>query len=162
MAGVWVEEIDALAPDQANTIVFEDGCEFSCGMLCDIMHLEGAQCLARYGSDFYKDTPAVTKNKYGKGYVYYIGTVPEKSGLYRILDQAVSEASVETPFRDSLLEITCRKSEKEELWFLINFRPEPQPLPECFAGKEDLLSGKTVSIGDTLSQYEVRIIRSPL
>ena len=162
LAGVWVEEIDALAPDQANTIVFEDGCESSCGMLCDIMHLEGSQCLARYGSDFYKDTPAVTKNKYGKGYVYYIGTVPEKSGLYRILDQAVSEASVEAPFRDFLLEITCRKSEKEELWFLINFRPEPQPLPECFAGKEDLLSGKTVLIGDTLSQYEVRIIRSPL
>ena len=161
MAGIWVEEIDALAPEQSNRIVLEDGSEAPCRMLCDLMHLEGARCLAQYGDDFYKGTPAVTQNAFGKGFVYYIGTVPDQPGLFRILDEAVAGACVEAPFRDSLLEITCRSSDTEKLYFLINFRPEPQPVPECFWGKVDLLSGRTISKGDALCQYEVRILRMP-
>ena len=33
MAGIWVEEIDALAPEQHNTVVFTDGSEYTCRML---------------------------------------------------------------------------------------------------------------------------------
>lgn len=161
MAGVWVEEIDALAPEQSNRIVFEDGSEAPCRMLCDLMHLEGARCLAKYGDDFYKGMPAAAKNSFGKGRVYYIGTVPDQPGLFRLLDEAVSEAGVEAPFRDSLLEITCRSSETEKFYFLINFQPEPQPVPEYFWGMEDVLSGRAAFKGDALSQYEVRILRAP-
>ncbi len=40
MAGVWVEEIDALAPEQKNKAKFADGSTAACGLLCDLMHLE--------------------------------------------------------------------------------------------------------------------------
>ena len=63
MAGVWVEEIDALAPEQLNTVVFADGEEVKSSLVCDIMHLEGAQCLGEYGADFYAGTPAVTTTR---------------------------------------------------------------------------------------------------
>ena len=39
MAGVWVEEIDALAPEQRNKIRFADGTEEECRLVCDLMHL---------------------------------------------------------------------------------------------------------------------------
>lgn len=68
MAGVWVEEIDALAPEQSNTVSFSDGKEYKCNLLCDLMHPEGAEVLATYESDFYAGMPAVTKNIYGKGH----------------------------------------------------------------------------------------------
>ena len=35
MAGVWVEEIDALAPEQKNKAKFADGSIAACGLLCD-------------------------------------------------------------------------------------------------------------------------------
>jgi beta-galactosidase GanA len=38
-----------------------------CGLLCDIMHLEGAKTIAEYSSDFYEGTPAATSNSFGKG-----------------------------------------------------------------------------------------------
>ena len=38
MAGVWVEEIDALAPEQKNKAKFADGSTAACGLLCDLMH----------------------------------------------------------------------------------------------------------------------------
>ena len=91
LAGVWVEEIDALAPGQKNEIVFSDGMRAECGMLCDLMHLEGAESLADYGKDFYAGSPAVTRNAFGQGAVYYVGTQMEEEGLYKVLDQAVKE-----------------------------------------------------------------------
>ena len=94
MAGVWVEEIDALAPEQHNTVVFDDGSEYTCHMLCDLMHLEGAESLAEYSSDFYAGMPAITRNQYGRGRVFYIGTNLEEKALDKVLDQVTAEANV--------------------------------------------------------------------
>ena len=52
MAGVWVEEIDALAPEQENTVIFEDGDSAPGRLVCDIIHLRGAKCIGRYGQEF--------------------------------------------------------------------------------------------------------------
>ena len=57
MCGIWAEEIDALAPEQTNTLRFTDGTESKCSLLCDILHLEGAQALATYGEDSTKAPP---------------------------------------------------------------------------------------------------------
>lgn len=81
LCGVWAEEIDALAPEQSNTLRFAGGGESKCGLLCDILHLEGAQAIASYGGDFYAGTPAVTRNNCGKGVAYYVGTQPDQDGL---------------------------------------------------------------------------------
>ena len=47
-----VEEIDALAPEQVNEVKFTDGTTASCNLLCDLLHLEGAEALATYQKDF--------------------------------------------------------------------------------------------------------------
>lgn len=59
LLGVWVEEIDALLPDAKNSMVIKEtignlNTEYSCGMICDIINLEGAKPLATYGKDFYQ------------------------------------------------------------------------------------------------------------
>ena len=84
MAGVWVEEIDALAPGQFNEAVFPDGTAVKCSLVCDLMHPEGAETLAVYGSDFYAGMPAVTRHAFGKGFVYYVGSRLDSDGLSRV------------------------------------------------------------------------------
>ncbi len=37
MAGIWVEEIDALAPEQYNIVTFKDGSQSKCKIVCDLM-----------------------------------------------------------------------------------------------------------------------------
>ena len=37
--------------------------------------------------------PAVTKNIYGKGHVYYVATQLEAAGLARVLDEATQKAA---------------------------------------------------------------------
>lgn len=160
LAGIWVEEIDALFPDQKNEVIFEDGTKYSCGLVCDLMHLEGAESLAEYGKDFYAKMPSVTKNQYGKGSVYYIGTDIEAEGLAKILEMSMVDAEVASVITEKTeLEITCRNAEDCLYYFVINFKDEPIRIPSCLAGKKDMLTGKRVEEGEELSKYDVKIIQ---
>ncbi len=158
LAGIWAEEIDALAPEQSNEILFTDGTKACCGLLCDILHLEGAEEIARYGSNFYAGTPAVTKNAFGKGYTYYVGTVLSEDGLAKVLDLACVGAGVASVIgEETELEVTRRISDAGAVYFVMNFKDQELPLPTVFAGKKDLLSGRTMEEGEMLGKYDVRI-----
>lgn len=159
MCGIWAEEIDALAPEQSNKLVFTDGTETECKLLCDLIRLEGAEVVASYGEDFYKGTPAVTRNGFGKGTVYYVGTQPDHDGLARILDSVAAEANVTPIIPDGTnLEVTRRVAEDgTEYWFLINLSGETQPAPESFKGETDILTGETV--GKDFAPFDTIIIK---
>ncbi|MDE6838449.1 MAG: beta-galactosidase [Acutalibacter sp.] len=159
LCGVWAEEIDALAPEQSNTLKFMDGSQSKCGLLCDILHLEGAQALAVYGEDFYAGAPAVTKNAYGKGTVYYVGTQPEAQGLDKILDSLTGQGEIHPLIPDrTQLEVTRRVKDGTEFWFILNLTGKPQPLPESFAGETDMLTGEKA--GDLKSFDAILVKRS--
>ena len=161
LCGVWAEEIDALAPEQSNTLKFMDGSQSKCGLLCDILHLEGAQALAVYGEDFYVGAPAVTKNAYGKGTVYYVGTQPEAQGLDKILDSLTGQGEIHPLIPDrTQLEVTRRVKDGTEFWFILNLTGKPQPLPESFAGETDMLTGEKA--GDLKSFDAILVKRSAL
>ena len=160
MAGIWAEEIDALAPEQSNEVVFADGSRNTCSIVCDIMHPETAEVIASYGKDFYAGTPAVTKNQYGSGSTYYIGTCMEEDGIARILDLAVSDAGVTPVISSSTgLEVTCRKAEGCSYYFVMNFRDNAQEIPSEFVGYTDVLTGETVKAGSQMEKFDVKIIQ---
>ncbi|MCD8016169.1 MAG: beta-galactosidase [Lachnospiraceae bacterium] len=71
--GIWVEEIDALPPETKNRITYE-GTAYPAGLLCDILHSEGAEILSVYEKDFYAGSPALTVNRFGEGKAYYVAT----------------------------------------------------------------------------------------
>ena len=159
LAGIWVEEIDALAPEQSNTLRFTDGTEAVCQMLCDIIHLEGAEALAEYSSNFYAASPAVTKHSFGQGTVYYIGTQPEQAALVKILDLVMDGAGVKPVIEeDTKLEIVCRTTERKRYYFIINLAGEDLVLPQYFAGKTDILTGNLLSSQTVMACYDVALV----
>ena len=159
LAGVWAEEIDALAPSQTNRVRFNDGKEYPCQLLCDILHLEGAEALAVYGEDFYQGTPAVTCNSFGKGRVYYVATQMAPEGLNRVLDEAVQATDVSPVAAPcSGLEVVRRQGDGHTFTFVMNLTKEAHLLPDEFAGHSDLLTGRTVEKGLTLQPFDVLIL----
>lgn len=159
LAGVWVEEIDALAPETHNSIKLADGREYSCSLLCDIMHLEGAEALAEYSSDFYAGTPAITRNSFGQGNVYYVGTQPETEALSAVLDHAAGNASIRPIIEDTTdLEVTCRITGHKKYYFLINFNKQDKKIPAMFVGHKDLISGVNIVDDTVLKAYDTLIV----
>ncbi|MFW5961956.1 MAG: beta-galactosidase [bacterium] len=76
--GIWSEELDVLYNADQNMVVFKDNNQlnlsgqYQAKIFCDLIHLEGAEPLAEYQSDFYAGRPALTLNNYGQGRAYYI------------------------------------------------------------------------------------------
>lgn len=159
MAGIWVEEIDALAPEQCNAIRFVDGTEANCRLLCDIIHTEGAEVLANYSSNFYAGQPVVTRNSYGKGSVFYIGTELELKALNKLLNKITAAVGVKAvTIEPTNLEVVYRETGNCKFWFIMNFTDEVLPLPIEFAGKLDLLSEQELTAGTMLKKYDTYLI----
>lgn len=159
MAGIWVEEIDALPPGAQNRLVFPDGTEETCSLLCDLIRLEGAESLAEYGCDFYAGTPAVTKNKFGKGSVYYVGASLEDGACSRVMDLVTAGHPVfRTVAEKTPLEVTVRKKDGILYYFVMNFSGNDQPLPGELAGKKDLLTGRPADGAAVVEPYGVFIL----
>lgn len=91
--GVWVEETDALYPDENNEIVIEEK-RWDSSFLCDRIHVTTAEIQATYGKDFYAGEPCITRNVYGKGESWYFGTMPEQAYLQKFVDGLVQRKLV--------------------------------------------------------------------
>ena len=83
LCGCRVEEYDAIG-ERHNRIETPAGERFAVTGWCDILAPEGADVWARYTEKFYAGSAAVTRNAFGAGRAYYVGTVGQRS-LYRTL-----------------------------------------------------------------------------
>jgi beta-galactosidase len=161
LAGIWVEEIDALAPEQSNgvSLVNEERTGTS-NLVSDLIHLETAEALAHYTSNFYAGMPAVTKNMFGDGTVYYFGGQLEDQLQDQLFKTIVEENDITPVIEEATkLEVACRENAEAKFFVIINFHEEAQPLPAMFVGKTDLLTGEVLSSEMMLTQYTTYIVK---
>lgn len=120
--GIWVEEVDAMYPEEKNRIKLREGNEeYECGFLCDLLHVQGAKVIAEYIYDFYSGRPAVTVNNYGKGKAFYIGTKIEEDYINNLVMEICEKEELASIFEfKGDLEIASRKNQKGEFIFVIN------------------------------------------
>lgn len=147
--GIWVEEQDALPEGEANRFVY-DGKEYPAEMLCDLLHLEGAESLCGYEEDFYRGMPVLTRNAYGKGKAYYVAAKSNAAFYEKFLRDVFSASGIE-PLMETPhgVEACARDNEKGRILFLLNHNTEgvSVTLKEDYT---DLLSGEVWKAGDTL------------
>jgi beta-galactosidase len=160
--GIWSEETDALYDDEqvrvtdAKTEKHYDG-----GWLCDIVHLEGAEAVAIYASEFYAGSPAVTVNRFGEGKAYYLacrfgddfnddfyGRLIDELGLHRNLGVALPQG------------VTAqRRTDGEREWiFVLSFVKQPHEISLGERSYSDALSGERVAGTLKLPGYGYRVL----
>lgn len=92
--GAVVEEYDALGND-TNVIRMKNGKTYRCNQWADILQLDTAESLGSYMEDFYQGKPAITKNTYGDGEVYYVGTILERDFYRDLMNEVIEGTNVE-------------------------------------------------------------------
>jgi beta-galactosidase len=151
LLGVWAEEIDALFPNQSNRIVMtgEFGClagEYKCGLLCDIVHAEGARVLATYGDDFYAGRPVVTENCFGEGKAYYIASDPEEPFLDAFLAKLCDDQGIQPALTTPAgVEATERVKDNAVFTFVLNHNAASRFVDLGPAARRELLSGEDLT-----------------
>lgn len=143
VTGIWVEESDAVVPGQKITVEM-DGKDYDTSLMCDLIHPNKAKVLAKYSSEFYAGTPAVTENQYGKGKAWYVGTKLKHEGLTQLFNHIVLQANIESLVCDGhKLEVTRRiTNDGKELYFVLNMSNEERKLPGKFTESKDILTGE--------------------
>ncbi|MGG7214967.1 beta-galactosidase [Clostridium nigeriense] len=166
MLGLWVEEIDALPPDMNNSInlvyklnPMKDN--YTCNMVCDIINLEGAEALAVYGFDFYKDKPVFTYNKYGDGLAYYIGSNPEQSFLNDFALRLAKENDLLLGIENKEgIEITQRYKDNYSLTFVLNHNNDEITLELDNKNYINILNNESIKENLKLKPKDVAILKS--
>jgi beta-galactosidase len=149
--GIWAEEIDALLPGMSNEIVMDKAWgtlsgSYKCDLLCDLIHAEGAEVLAEYGSDFYKGMPALTVNNFGEGKAYYVATSPEAEFLKGFLANLCAEKNIQPLVTaPEGIESVQRVKEGVSYLFLLNHTTGDLSAEIGATERTDLLTGNKVS-----------------
>lgn len=119
--GLWVEETDAMRPEEENSIWIGDRRLGSCNFLCDLVNVETAKVEATYGDDFYAGRPVITSNRYGRGRAWYLASRPEDKVLKQLIRGICRSRKVEGLFScQGEVEITVRENQNGKTYFLIN------------------------------------------
>ncbi|HEX2996722.1 MAG TPA: beta-galactosidase, partial [Anaerolineales bacterium] len=145
MLGLVVEEFAPYQELQSNTFHTIDEEQFSCSFWSEVIRLQGAQVLATYEEDYYTGSPAITRNRFGKGIAFYVGTAPNASGMEWLLDQVCQTAGVRPMSLDAPAGVELlRRSNGNSTWlFVLNHSVEKIALPFEGQGK-DLITGTQI------------------
>ncbi|CAA9464614.1 MAG: GH42 [uncultured Rubrobacteraceae bacterium] len=140
LLGLQIEDFVPMATGETNRLDTTGG--ETCDLWADLIHPEGAAILASYTDDFYAGTPAVTRNVYGEGAAYYLGTRPEerftKLLVERVCDEAGVRPTAEVP---PGVDTVRRKTGAASFLFLLNHNQETVEIRLPSPGR-DLLTGK--------------------
>ncbi|MBW4080025.1 beta-galactosidase [Paenibacillus sp. S150] len=168
LLGIWAEEIDALPSGRHNRIILTEGesgglkPEYECGMLCDLIHTEGAEVKAVYGDNFYRGMPALTVNKVGTGEAWYLATSPESAFLQDWISQVCASRGVipVVPKAVEGVEATIRSKDGQDYLFVLNHNETPLTVDLGTLTGSNLLTGRPVLDGKIeLAEYDVQIIK---
>lgn len=127
-----------------------DGREASFWM--ELLKPEDAETKASYQHKYWGSYAALTRNSFGKGHAWYLGTMVPEDKLQEYLLEAAADAGI-LPETDLRFPLICRNAADKDgssIHFLFNYSSEDQSIA-CPWNGEDLLTGKQFARGQSLS-----------
>lgn len=160
LMGVWVEEIDALAPDETIE-VHGDAVDAKGEIVASIIHREGARRLAAYGGgEFYAGHSALTVNTHGKGKAYFVGTPLDETGMSAFMAPIIKELGLkplDTP-EDVSLSVRYGDDGVRYAFLINNSESDKRLCLDELNGGVELLTGHVVDGPVELKPYGVNVI----
>jgi beta-galactosidase len=167
LLGIWSEEIDALHDVDKNQINITPGNDlglagsYALRDLCDLIHAEGAEILATYGSDFYAGRPALTLNRFGKGQAYYIASRNEDKFHEDFYKSLVAKFGIERTLKADLppgVTAQRRNDGDRTFVFVLNFNPHAVDVNLGGEKFKELKSGKVLTGDVEMESFGYQIL----
>jgi len=149
--GIWAEEIDHLTEKDKQSIKMRAGNSlglkgsFKAHTFCDLIHAEGAEVVAAYGGQFYRNTPAVTASRHGKGRAVYVGAKTDEDFLDALYGALVSKLGIRPVVSGRIPEgvLLRTRTDGETTWtFALNFRRTPRTVLLGKGRRRNVITGR--------------------
>jgi beta-galactosidase len=149
--GIWAEETEGLHSRDLNGVVMQAGNplklsgDYDAHEIAELIHLEGAEAIGTYRSDFYAGRPALTLNRFGKGNAYHLATRVKDAAFYVELYAAITAIAGITRALETELPpgVTAqlRTDGESDYIFVQNFSGSPQTVDLKGEEYTDMISG---------------------
>ena len=158
--GVTAQEIDTLYPVERQHAAVA-GVEHELVDYCEVLKPMGAEILARYADGWYQDTPAVTRNAYGKGMAIYQACRDTGSLKDRIFEDLLAELGLHGPVVELPERVTAhtRTDGVHTYVFVENYSGTESADIQLREEMEDLLHGGMTS-RCTLAPYGFAVFKT--
>lgn len=158
LAGVTILDYDCLI-DQTTLEIDYKGKSYTANLWADIMETDAdTTVLAKYASEFYKDTAVMTVHPYGSGSCSYIGTEPDEALLGDFIHDLTSQLGIESLGTcDNDVELMSRENDQYKWIFAINLSNEKK----CFTidSSYHMILGENAG---SLSPFETQIFEKEI
>jgi len=127
LCGIEIEEIEALGEKQELTIKGLNKFKNKVGtakVYRDLITPINAKALYNYTDPFYKTKACITKNKYKKGDVYYIGSGVDENTLQHLIRYILKKQKISIIKAEEGLEVYKRLVDGEEFYIITNHTQE--------------------------------------
>jgi beta-galactosidase len=119
--------------------------------------------LAYYDHPYWGKYAAITQNNFGKGSVVYLGALPSKPLLQKILANEVKSAGLESSDQQLAFPVIAKNGTNQfnkQVHYYFNYSGESKSLVYKRNRATDLLSGKEVNTGEkiTLSPWNFTVL----
>lgn len=133
------------------------------GMLFgDLPELEGAKQLGEYSQDWYRGTPCVTQNSFGKGSAYHIATFAESRFYTDFLEQVFSQNGIgrilDMVIQNEVEVVERTKEDGTKLTFLLNTSGDEQKI-SFKDSLFDIWNDEKLEDDEVIKPYGVRILK---
>ncbi len=158
--------------DSNTRITSEDGCsirivssdlpqrDFAITERAEVLIPDKAEIIAVYTNGPKRESASITRNRYGKGEVIYMGTLPTIKFIDVLYESLFKRYAIRKPPMDvpPSVEIMMRKKQRDKIYFLINHNQAEVEID--LKGKyAELLSGTYIEGKTKMNPYQTIVIR---
>ena len=156
LLGLRIEELAPLPPGAAVRLEGPgaDATDAAGELWQDVIELRGADPLLAFGDGHLDGQAAVTRHEYGRGTAFYLGTLPDRSTLSRLVGQACQDAGVTLLDRPA----ARRGGGPPRRLPLPDQPPGPPGRARPWRKRLDLLTGAKVGPHAVLAQRDVLVL----
>jgi beta-galactosidase len=155
MLGMTVREFDAPPPGETNGVWY-GGRRYTVDGWLEVLEPQGAEVLGQYDAKFYAGSAAVTRNRFDRGTVTYVG-VRHQPELARVL-VADAMGEPDRPMLPRGVFCTTRQGEGGRFTFYVNMQPTEAEVTVYRPGR-DVIAGHAVTPGRIrLGSWDVAVI----
>jgi beta-galactosidase len=152
--GIQIEEYESLSnveyPLKINNLFSGP---FTASLYTDWIKSDGAEILANYDEWHMHSFAAVTRNQYGKGIGWYVGTIVKEPSFYdQLITFLLNDAGIKPIIKPPIgIEVSIREGDGKKLLFIINHTEKKQTV--------SIPKGKNELIGQSKTNDTIEIDR---
>ncbi|MGN0165345.1 MAG: beta-galactosidase [Lachnospiraceae bacterium] len=125
----------------------------------ELLKSEGAETIASYEHKYWGKYSGITRNKFGRGYAYYIGTYMSSSVLKEIYNEAAHHAGINVP--DCRWPVILRSGvtpEAGNIHYIFNYSENENEVECPYSETIDIRTGNKYNKGDKISMKDWDVV----